>query len=221
MCPFREIDVIRDALDVKATLAATPHSPYVLFRDRGESLNPPMEVDASGAEVPDFGGAVELEEEEHIQALLHPSVAGIWTGSTVAVNPKFCPKRNRQWIDLLALEFVRTHERQPDDPNLIYRIDEAESSRDGRLISEPGDAVMNDTDEVVEDDNVIIDNRYDSSVAVDAMLSNFEPGITPLMQGEEGKGFSRLNDLAGIDHVIVVGPFCSGTNAMCEYLEVF
>ena len=32
---------------------------------------------------------------------------------------------------------------------------------------------------------------------------------------------SRLADLSEIRHVIVVGPFCSGTNAMCEYLEKY
>ena len=80
---------------------------------------------------------------------------------------------------------------------------------------------MNIDDEVVDDDNVKTNNRYDCSIAVDAMLSSFEPSATPLMQGEEGRGFSRLDDLSGIEHVIVVGPFCSGTNAMCEYLEKY
>ena len=80
---------------------------------------------------------------------------------------------------------------------------------------------MNIDDEVVDDDNVMVNNSYDSSIAVDAMLSSFEPSITPLMQGDEGRGFYRLDDLSGIEHVIVVGPFCSGTNAMCEFLEKY
>ena len=77
---------------------------------------------------------------------------------------------------------------------------------------------MNIDDEVVDGYNIMTNSSYDSSIAVDAMLSSCEPSITPLMQGEEGRGFSRLDDLSGIEHVVVVGPFCSGTNAMCEYL---
>ena len=80
---------------------------------------------------------------------------------------------------------------------------------------------MDIDDEDVDDDSVMINKSYDSSVAVDAMLSSFEPSITPLMQGEEGRGLSRLGDLSGIRHVVVVGLFCSGTNAMCEFLEKY
>ena len=40
------------------------------------------------------------------------------------------------------------------------------------------------------------------------------------MQGEEGRGIEHLGDLSNIKHVVVVvGPFCSGTNAMCVYLR--
>ena len=53
------------------------------------------------------------------------------------------------------------------------------------------------------------------------LRSSFEPSITPLIQGEDGKGLSRLDSLSGIEHVIVVGVFCSGTNSMCEYLEKY
>ena len=116
---------------------------------------------------------------------------------------------------------MRTHQRRPDDPNSIYRIDETGSNRDGRILDEPGDDNMDIDDEDVDDDNVMINKSYDSSVAVDAMLSSFEASITPLMQGEEGRGLSRLGDLSDIRHVVVVGPFCSGTNAMCEYLEKY
>ena len=45
--------------------------------------------------------------------------------------------------------------------------------------------------------------------------------IAPLMQGEEGRGIERLGDLSNVKHFGVVGPFCSGTNAMCEYLEKY
>ena len=214
--PVCEIEVVKESLDVKATLSATPHSPFVLFRVRDEALNPPMDVDTSGAEAPDFGDAsgVDLDEDADVQELLPTSAADIWKGFTTMVNPNFCPKRSRQWIDLLALDFLRTHQRRPDDPSVIYRIDETEANRDGRFIFESSDVSMNVDAGAVDDDNVMIDDRYDSSVAVHAMLSSFEPRTTPLMQGEEGKGLSRLGDLTGIEHVIVVGPFCSGTNAM-------
>ena len=144
-------------------------------------------------------------------------VTQIWKGFTIIINPNFSSERNREWIGLVALELVRTHQRRPDDPDLIYRIGEAESHRDGRLLNESGDDDMNIDDEVVDDDNVMIDNGYDRSIAVDAMLGSFEPSTTPIMQGEEGRGFSRLDDLSGIEHVVVVGLFFSGTDAMCEY----
>ena len=99
------------------------------------------------------------------------------------INPNFSSERNREWIDLVALDFVSAHQGRPDDPDSIYRIDEAEPNRDGRLFNESDDDDMNVDDEVVDDDNVMINNSYDSSIAVDAMLSSFEPSITPLMQG--------------------------------------
>ena len=98
-------------------------------------------------------------------------VTQIWKGFTIIINPNFSSERNREWIGLVALELVRTHQRRPDDPDLIYRIGEAESHRDGRLLNESGDDDMNIDDEVVDDDNVMIDNGYDRSIAVDAMLS--------------------------------------------------
>ena len=119
------------------------------------------------------------------------------------------------------MDFTRTHQRRPDDPDVIYRIDEAESHRDGRILDEPGEDTMDVDDENVEDDTVIINNSYDSSVAVDTMLSGFEPSVDPLMQGREGKGLTRLANLSDIEHVVVVGPFSSGTNAICEYLEKY
>ena len=41
------------------------------------------------------------------------------------------------------------------------------------------------------------------------------------MQGEGGRGIERLGDLSNFKHVVFVGPFCSGTNAMGEYLEKY
>ena len=88
-----------------------------------------MDVDASAGEVPDFGetpGAVSdptlvcLDEEPDVQRLLLTPPAQIWQGSTVTVNPDFSPKRYREWIDFVALDFVRTHQRRPDDPDSIY-----------------------------------------------------------------------------------------------------
>ena len=180
--------------------------------------------------MPDYGevpgvvsdpSLVSLDEDPDVQRMLLTPPAQIWQCSTVTANPNFNSKWYREWIDLVALGFVRTHQRRPDDPNSIYRIDETESNRDGRLLDEPGDDNMNVDDAAVDDDNAMNNKSYDSSVAVDAVLSNFEPSITPLMQGEEGRGFSRLSDLSGIRHVVVVGPFCSGANAMCEYLEKY
>ena len=136
ICPVCEVEVIKLGLDVKATLEASRHSPFVLLPDGDEDLGPPMKVDASGAEVPDFGdtsgvAGVDLSEDPEVQGLLPTPVAEIWSGSTIMINPGFCPKRNREWIDLVALDFLRIHQRRPGDPNVIYRIDEAGSNRDG------------------------------------------------------------------------------------------
>ena len=87
------------------------------------------------------------------------------------INPNFSSERNRKWIDIVALGFVRAHQRRPDDPDSNYRIDEAESNRDGRLLNEPGDDDMNVDDEVIDDDSVMINNSYGSSIAVDAVLT--------------------------------------------------
>ena len=173
ICSVRAVEVIKLGLDVKATLEASRHSPFVLLPDGDEDFGPPMEVDASGAEVPDFGDAsrVDLGEDPEVQRLLSIPAAEKWSGFTIMINPSFCPKRNREWIDLVALDILRIHQLRPDDPNVIYRIDEAESNRDGRLINESGDDAMNIDDEVVDDDNVMVDGRYDSSVAVDTMLT--------------------------------------------------
>ena len=78
------------------------------------------------------------------------------------------------------------------------------------------------TDTSDGDANVIVKGKYDGSVTLDVALGAFEPVITPLMQGEQGRGIERLCDLFNVEHVVVVvGPFCSGTNAMCEYLEKY
>ena len=150
--------VITRGLDVKKTLEATRHSPFVQLPDGDEDPNPPMEVDASATEAPDYGdasGVVDdasgagLSEEPDVQNMLPTPVAEIWSGSTIMVNPDFSSKRNREWIDPVALNFLRTHQRRPDDPDVIYRIDEAESNRYERLLNESGDDAMNIDDEVV------------------------------------------------------------------------
>ena len=142
--------------------------------------NPPMDVDASASEVPDYCDApgvvseasmVNLDEEPEVQSLLPTPPAQTWQGSTIMINPNFSSERKREWIDLVALDFVRAHQRRPDDPDSIYRIDEAESNRDGRLLNEPGDDDMNVDDEVIDDDSVMINNSYGSSIAVDAVLT--------------------------------------------------
>ena len=232
ICPVCEVDTINSGLDVRRTLASTPHSPFVRA-DNGEDSNPSMGVDTSAGEA-DYGETpgpvgdptlVCLDDDPDVQRLLPTPPGQIWQGSTVAVNPsfnfEFLFERYREWIDLVALDFVRTHQRRPDDPNSIYRIGGTESNRDGRVLDEPGGDNMDIDDEDADDDNVMSNKSYDSSVAVDAMLSSFEASITPLMQGEEGRGLSRLGDLSDIRHVVVVGPFCSGTNAMFEYLEKY
>ena len=227
--PVCEVDTISSGLDVRKTLASTPHSPFVRA-DSGEDSSPTMDVDASAGEAPDYGetpGAVGdptlvcLVEEADVRRLLPTPPDQIWQGSTVTVNPSFNSELYREWIDLVAPDFVRTYQRRPDDPNWICRIDETESNRDGRVLDEPGDDNMDIDDGDVEDDNAMVNKSYDSSVAVDAMPGSFEPSITPLMQGEDGRGLSRLGDLSDIRHVVVVGPFCSGTNAMSEYLEKY
>ena len=90
---------------------------------------------------------------------------------------------------------------------------------EGDRFSEP--EVETDTSD--DENDVIIKGRYGGSVTLDVVLSGFEPKITPLMQGEEGKVLAHLGNLRHIEHVVVVvvGPFSSGTNAMCEYLEKY
>ena len=46
ICPVCETDVVRDSLDVKATLSATQHSPFVPAHVGVEAPNPSMDVDA-------------------------------------------------------------------------------------------------------------------------------------------------------------------------------
>ena len=217
ICPVCEAETITSGLDVGKTLASTPHSPFVRTED-GEDSNPLMEVDTSAAEADyaetsDPVGAVCLEYDPEVQNLLLNPPDEIWLGSTIAVNPSFNLERYKEWIDFVAIDFLRTHQRRPDDPDVIYRIDGAESHRDGRILDESGEDTMDVEGENVEDDNVMVNKSYDSSVAVDTMLSSFEASITPLMQGQEGRGLSRLADLSDVRHVVVVGPFCSG-NAM-------
>ena len=101
--------------------------------------------------------------------------------------------------------------RRPDKPSENYRFDESEADR----LPEP--KVETDTSD--DEDNVMVNSKYDGSVTLDVVLSGFWPKIIPLMQGGEDKGFAHLGDLSHMKHVVVVvGPFSSGTNAMCEYL---
>ena len=129
ICPVCDVEVTTRGLDVKKTLEATRHSPFVQLPAGDEDPNPPMEVDASATEAPDYGDAsgvvgdasgVDLSEDPDVQNLLPTPVAEIWSGSTTMVNPDFSSKRNREWIDLVALDFLRTHQRHPDDPDVIY-----------------------------------------------------------------------------------------------------
>ena len=57
ICPVWEVVTITRGLDLGKTLVATRHSPFVLFPDGDEDANPPMEVDASASEAPDYGDA--------------------------------------------------------------------------------------------------------------------------------------------------------------------
>ena len=84
------------------------------------------------SEAPDYGDApgvaseasrVDLNEEPEVQSLLPIPATQIWKGSTIMINPNFSSERNREWIDLVALGFVRAHRRHPDDPDSFYRID--------------------------------------------------------------------------------------------------
>ena len=123
-------------------LASTPHSPFVRT-ESGEGSNPPMEVDTSAGQA-DYGETpgpvgdpdlVCLEDEPDVQRLFPDPPDQIWQGSTIAVNPSFNFERYKEWIDPVALDFLRTHQRRPDDPDLIYRTDETESNRNGRYLT--------------------------------------------------------------------------------------
>ena len=131
----------------------------------------------------------------------------------MAVNPQFCYEKYRQWVDLLAPNFVKNRQRRPEDPIVAYRLDEGEGDRFPELKVE--------TDTSDDEHGVIVKGRYDGSITLDVVLSGFEPKVSPLTQGEEGKGLAHLGDLRHIEHVVVVGPFSSGTSAMCEYLEKY
>ena len=101
ICPVCERDVIVDSLDIKATLDASPNEPFKCFSEADEARDDPTEGNKDVDETVDFGVALDLEEQD-VAGLLR---AG--PGPTTVVNPKFCAKRYRQWIDLLALNGVR------------------------------------------------------------------------------------------------------------------
>ena len=100
----------------------------------------------------------------------------------------------------------------PDNPERPWRIDEEESDlfSEPPLIKEESDVELG-----VPAKGVIVDDRHDASVTLDVALLGFEPTVVPLMQRG---GVDRLADLGNVRDVVVVGPFSSGTNAMCEYL---
>ena len=211
ICPVCERDAIVDSLDIKATLDASPNEPFKCFSEADEAHDGPMEGNRDADETVDFGVAVELEEEQDVAGLLR-----VGPEPATVVNPKLRAKQSRQWIGFLALNFTRGNQRRPDDPSQIYRLDESEADRFTELKSEG-----EETDTSDDDTNVIVKCKYDGSVTLDVALGAFEPVITPLMQGDEGRGIDRLGDLSNIKHVVVVGPFCSRTSAMCEYLEMY
>jgi len=151
ICPVCEVEIISSGLDVGRTLASTPRSPFVRT-EGGEDSNPPMAVDTSAGEAdygetPDPVGMVCLEDDPDVQSLLPNPPDKIWLGSTIAVNPSFNLERYKEWVDLVALGFLRTRQRRPDDPDVIYRIDETESYRDGRVLDESGEDTMDVDDE--------------------------------------------------------------------------
>ena len=207
ICPVCEIEVIRDALDVKGTLEASPHAPIVR-RPAADIVMEPQRAEVVGGEQD-----VDLEEDEDVTMIIPDT---IWAGSTIETNPNFDLERYRGWIDLLALDFTRMNQRRPDNPRLLCPMD-----KDPDLLPDPRGVKMELDDEDASDDNVIVDNKYDSSVASDSVLSGFVPSITPLLQSVENKGIDRLGNLSSVKHVIVVGPFSSGTNAMCSYIEKY
>ena len=207
ICPVCEIVVIQESLGIRATLDATPHEPFKLVSAADEVFRTHMDVDAPGAgdaEL-DYGGAVGLEEDTDIQMTLSPT-SNVWTHSTLVINPNFRRKRYRQWVDLLARNFVKNHQRRQENPSEARRLDESEGDR----FPEP----EAETDTSDDENDVIVKGRYDGSVTLGVVPSGSEPKVIPLVQVEEGKGLAHPSDLSHIEHVVVVGPFSSGTNAM-------
>ena len=86
-----------------------------------------MDVDApaAGEAELDYGGAVGLEEDTDVHMALNLTF-DVWTNSTLVINQKFCYKR---WVDLLALNFVKDHQRRPENPSEVCRLDESEGDR--------------------------------------------------------------------------------------------
>ena len=69
-----------------------------MFPEAEEAPDDPMEGNRVADEPVDFGGVVELAEEQDVAVLLR-----VGPEPTTAVNPKFCAQWYRQWIDPLAL----------------------------------------------------------------------------------------------------------------------
>ena len=196
ICLVCEAEVIQNTLDVRATLDAMPHEPYKLVDTADEASRAQMEVDDANAAETYFGCDVDLEGDADVQTDLAPT-SNIWTNSKLAVNLQLCCERYRQWVDLLALNFVKNHQWRPEDPGVAYRLDETEGDR----FPEP----KVESDSSGDENDVIVMGRYDGSVTLDVAFSGFEPKIIPLMQGGEGKGLAHLGDLGHIKHVVVVG----------------
>ena len=138
-----------------------------------------MEGDRAVEETPDFGGAVDIEEEADVNMLLRPKPE-TQAESTIVVNPQFCSKKYKQWVDLLALSFIRSNQRRPDDPGQVYRLGESEGDR----FPEPKSEVE-EPDTSDDDIDVTVNGKYDGSVTPDGAFGGFKPVITAFMQGEE------------------------------------
>ena len=110
--------MIEDSLDIKATLDASPHESYKCFSEAEEAPDDPMEGNKAADELPDFEGAVDIEEERDVKMLLR-----VGPEPTTLINPQFRSKRYRQWVDLLAFNFIRSNQHRPDDPSQVYRLD--------------------------------------------------------------------------------------------------
>ena len=150
ICPVCCEEAIRGPLDVRATLDATLHEPYKTIPTADV---PPMGIVDAGPKEADYGH-INLEEDEDVTM-----VSDVWSNSTLIIDPKFDPKKYRQWIDLLALNFLKKHQRRPENPSIAYRLDESEADRFIEPKAETGGPVADD-----DETDVIVEGKYDGSV---------------------------------------------------------